>query len=103
MKFFVPNYSDDAKAKEAFEAVRKFAGETLGWQISERAIFSLKYRAEGKTHTATVGEKNPINGQQVLVILKSNAYLVCTHNRGFKRGEPILVGQEEVSEVEYFQ
>jgi hypothetical protein len=34
-----------------------------------------------------------------LVILESNAYLVCTENRGVMRGEPILVGHEEAVTV----
>jgi hypothetical protein len=102
MKFFVPNYTDDAKAKAAFEATRKFAGETLGWQISERGVFRLKFRAEGGTVTAQVGQDDPTTGEPVFAILESNAYLVCTHNRGVARGEPVLVGRDEVTEVEYF-
>jgi len=38
----------------------------------------------------------------VLAILESNAYLICTPNRGGLRGESILVGKDEVSFIADF-
>jgi hypothetical protein len=74
MKFFVPGYKDETKAKELFEAVRQFAADTLGWEISDRRVFCLKYSEFGKAHIAPVGQRNQINGELTTVILKSNAF-----------------------------
>jgi len=41
-------------------------------------------------------------GEQLVAILESNAYLLCTMNRGVARGEPILVGKSEVVRIEDF-
>jgi hypothetical protein len=51
---------------------------------------------------AEVGKPETPNGELVLAILESNTYLVCTFNRGVKRGMPFLVGKDEAWEVKYF-
>ena len=52
---------------------------------------------------ATVGEIEPLGGETVVAILDSNTYLVCTPNRGVLRGMPIMVGKQEVFDVEDFE
>ena len=39
--------------------------------------------------------------EPILMILKSNAYLVCTPNRGVRRGMPYLYGEHQVWDVEF--
>jgi allophanate hydrolase subunit 1 len=102
MKFFVPRAKTPEKAEQIYEATKKFAEHTLGWEISERRIFRIEYWHNGKEHVAEVGAITNVNGEEVMVILKSNAFLVCTPNRGVLRGEPILVGTDEVRLVEDF-
>lgn len=75
--------------------------ETLRWPFSDRRIFSLRYRHDGVEAIAQVGECD-IGGEIVLAIFESVTYVVCTPNRGAFRGEPILVGKEEVSDVIVF-
>lgn len=102
MKFFVPAQPDEAKAEELYEAIKKFAKETMGWEITGRRIFRLTFNDRGKACQAEVGKQHPITGETV-TILESNAYLVCTPNRGVLRDMPILVGNHEASSAEDFE
>jgi hypothetical protein len=58
---------------------------------------------EGRALQARVGEVDEIQGEMVYVIFESQAYLVCTPNRGLLRDMPILVGKNEVHHVVEFE
>ena len=103
MKFFVPKTKDEVEAQQIWEATKKFAEETMGWKVSDRRIFSIAYRHDGKDSYVEVGKPDPDIQEPVLVILESNAYLVCTPNRGVLRGMPLLVGKEEAREIRDFE
>lgn len=47
MEFFVPGFSDSEQARNAYEAFRSFSADTIGWEISERLIYALRYRHNG--------------------------------------------------------
>lgn len=95
MKFFVPHADDEAQAERVFEAVRKHASE-VAFPATDNRIYSVTYVREGKTHTATVGERDTLTGQEVIVILRpmsdQHPYMVCTATRGVVEGGPILIG-----------
>jgi len=101
MKFFIPKAKDEKQQAEIYKAIRKFAAQTLGWAISDWRILSVRYRHNGSECLAQVGEHD-IDGEIVLAILDSVAYVVCTPNRGGFRGDPILVGKSDTSDVVYF-
>ena len=103
MKFFIPEAENETEALSVWKATRKFAEETLGWEVSERRIFSIAYRHNGKDYYAEVGKPDPRIRELVLVILESDTYLVCTANRGVLRGMPILVGRDEAEQIRDFQ
>jgi hypothetical protein len=113
MKFFIPDVTDPQKAEEIWQATKAFAEQTLGWQVSDRRIFRIGYTHGGVSYTAEVGqpqrrEESPGRGRAVgddpvLVILESNAYLVCTPTRGVMGGMPILVGKEKLTWAEEFE
>ena len=102
MKFFIPAAKDDEQAESVYSGIKKFAQENTGWSIYEDRIFAIKYKHEGKDYFATVGETENRTDDVVLAILKSTTYLVCTKNRGGVRGNPILVGINEVTSIDYF-
>ena len=102
MKFFVPAAVNDDEAERVWKATRDFAQNQLAWAVADRRIFQLNYQHDGKPYVAEVGKPDPRTGETVLVILESNAYLVCTAGRGVARGEPILVGREEVRTITDF-
>ena len=104
MRFFVPAAQNDQNAEKVVVAAKKFAKMTMGWDTTERKIYGLKYRHDGKDYTAMVGDNEPRTGEMVIVILESDpVFLVCTPNRGLIRGEPMLVGKNEVSSVIDFE
>ena len=49
-KFFIPKAKDDAQAEEVWESVKKFAEDTLDWEVSDRRIFSIAYQKRGKDY-----------------------------------------------------
>ena len=103
MKFFVPGIEDKGKAEEAWRAAKKFAEKTLDWEISNRRIFRIYYRDKGKDVHLEVGQLSPDNRESVLMILRSNTYLICTVTCGFLCGMPLLIGKDETWRVEYFE
>jgi len=50
-----------------------------------------------------LGKPDDRVNEEVIAILESYTYLVCTHNRGVFRGEPVLVGKEEVTVIIDFE
>src|SRR6266571_2400387 len=102
MKFFVPHAKGNEQEQRVYDAIKTFAGETLGWDVSDRKIFSIRYKHDGKDYYAEVGQTEKVEGEEVVAILESNTYLVCTTNRGVARGMPILVGKEEAYIIKDF-
>jgi hypothetical protein len=118
LEFFMPCIEDAEKAEGRWRAIKAFAQDTTGWQVGDERIRRLEYVHDGKEWTAEVGEPHPYGhppswdyapdltdpraGEYVIAILKSNALLVCTLNRGVERGQPILVGLDEVRQIEHF-
>jgi|HubBroStandDraft_5_1064220.scaffolds.fasta_scaffold583622_1 hypothetical protein len=106
MKFFVPDTANDEEAEKVYDAIKKFAAQTCR-PAAGRKIESLAFRDKGKSVRAEVGKPDPITGEVVFAILETidNArlYLICTPNRGVRRGEPIYVGGVEVDLVKDFE
>jgi len=103
MKFFIPHAKDKKQEKTVYESTKKFAEDQLGWDIEDRKIFSIQYRHESKDYYAEVGKKEQVEGEEVIAILESTTYLICTPNRGVARGMPILVGKDEARSVVDFK
>lgn len=101
MKFFVPHAESDEQAISDYKSIKEFA-EKQTWSILDNKIYKIKYRHNGKIYHAQVGEKSDFIQDLVLAIFESNAYLICTTNRGGIRGEPILVGKSDIISIECF-
>lgn len=101
MKFFLPELDNPDLAEQQYKIIKDFAEENLLWKITDRRIYSLKYRHEGTDHFAQVGEKEYRSNDIVIVIFETqnNVFLICTPHRGVIGGLPILVGHREVSEI----
>jgi hypothetical protein len=91
-EFFVPGAASLQEAEKVWQATKKVAEEQTGWIVTNRRIFRLEYTHGGRDYVAEVGQTEPRTGEPVLVILGSNAYLVCTRKHGVARGEPLMVG-----------
>ncbi len=101
-KFFLPNARHD-KQDEFYQTIKKTVGKNMGWKIGDRKIYSIKYRLKGKEYRAEVGKYDAASKEDVIVILESNAYLVCTPNRGILHGAPFLVAKEQVLDIVDFE
>jgi hypothetical protein len=95
--FFVPFAESKEQAERVLDACITFAKENLGWQIGKKErYFSIAWQHNGSNYYAEVGKPEPYSGEIVIAILPSTTYLVFTENRGVARGEPILIGTNEV-------
>lgn len=105
MKFFLPAADDETQAENVYDSIKKFAEEQTGWRTTPRRIFSLSYRHEGKDYHAEIGKVHGRIGEIVIAILETNnrCFLVCSPNRCVLRGEPMLVGDNEVRELVDFE
>lgn len=100
MQFFIPHAEESSSDPEQiYAAIVEFAEEQSGWKVQDRRIYSLEYHHEGKRYTARVGEYEPRTREEVIAILRSVTYLVCTPKRGVARGEAMMVGMNEVDAV----
>ena len=102
MKFFIPHAKDKKQAGKVFQDIKKFLKKS-GWDVTDRRIFSLTYLHGRKKYHSEVGKPDDRVNEEVIAILESFIYLVCTHNRGVIRGEPVLVGKEEVKKIIDFE
>lgn len=96
MKFFLPHATDPASAETAYNAIKQFAEELTGWKVSNRRIYRLEFVHNGKHYTAEVGQRTDFNDEEVIAILDSDPYLICTPNQGVIVGPPLFVGHHLV-------
>ncbi len=104
-KFFFPASRSPEEAEANWQSIRAFAQKTTGWQPTERRVYKVKYRHNGRYCEAAVGELHPADkGQEpVCAILETpECWLVCTPYRGVISGEPIMIGIPH-SAVEFAQ
>jgi len=73
MKFFIPEEQDEKKVEEIYEATKKFAKDTLGWEISNRRIQRITFRDKGKLVRAEVGQIEAISGASRFATSVSNS------------------------------
>jgi hypothetical protein len=102
MKFFIPKAESAEKAQALYEAIRTFLSEQGMGECSERRIFRLQWRHDGKPHRAEIGKDTSINREVVFAILhrpEVKLYYVCTTNSGVLRGTPVLAAEATVTEV----
>ncbi len=104
MEFFIPKMENKDEESKLYDSIKKFAKETTGRDIRDRKIYSIKWRHGREDCEAQVGEIQHRQGEIVMAILESEAiYLVCTWNRGVRRGEPLLVGRQELLSITDFE
>lgn len=104
MKLFIPGTETAEKAEEAYEAIRTFAAQSMGWAIRDRRIRSITFRDRRKQVQATVGRGEPFKRMEtVIAIFESNTYLVCTTSKGVLKGVPYTIDKSEVTAWEDFE
>jgi hypothetical protein len=102
LKFFIPHMDSDEQAAKIYSGIKELATQTLGWPIAASRIRRIEYVREGKPYFSEVGQPDSRVNEEVIAILESIAYLVCTPNMGVVRGMPLMVEKKEIQSVEYF-
>jgi hypothetical protein len=104
MKFFLPAAEDAKEAEETYEAIRTFNSRDAS--LSDRRIYRVTGRHNGKNFTATVGQPFERLGETVIAILfdtTRNLYLICSPHRGVLQDIPYFSGGHEITSVEDFE
>lgn len=102
MDFYIPHAKDAAHASEIYQATIKHCEEQTGWRVLSKKIHALRNRHNGQEYIASVGSNDYFDGEVICILEFEVTYLVCTANRGVLSGHSILVGREEVSDIELF-
>ncbi len=105
MRFFLPDIQDAAEAERLFLSMRQAAQQATRRVPTGRRVFAIQYWVGGKQFDAEVGKplvqlglRHDHNGEVVMGILETqdpDSFLVFTASRGFRKGEPIIVAQED--------
>ncbi len=91
---------------EMQEGIRKFVEETMGRTLGKKKIkaFYVRTRKAGNIKIE-IGKyldrrESDTSNEEVIAIFESDAFFVCTPNRGAFRGHPYIFGTEEVLQIE---
>lgn len=110
-EFFVPIAEEmDETDEELLEAITMFLEDQSFGPFSEDRIESIEYmdpesRFDFDEVEANVGDMLRTTGERVEAILYDedrDEYLICTPNRGVTEGLPVVVDEDKVEEVFYF-
>lgn len=98
--FFLPGSTEPEVAEAIYLGTSKnLHGET----VPERRIQRIDYVHDGRRYRAEVGQQDQRGQGTVMAIFgpssPRNLYYVTTLERGVLRGEPIMVGSDEVRQV----
>lgn len=110
MEFFFPSAEGDGQegadsAEQHWQACRKGVETETGWEALSRRVYRLRYRHNGETMEATVGEREDYYGRErvMAIIAFPHCYKICCMVRGFlKIGDTPMVGVDAMLEVEDF-
>lgn len=103
-KFFIPHAETPEASERIYQVIKAFAQITTKYDISERRIFRIEYTHNGIKHEAEVGAISTANGEEVMAILESFVYLVCTPSRGVAENTlPIYVEIHDTTLIEDFE
>ena len=88
-----------------YDGTKKFLSEEMGAVFSDRRVFSLEYRHDGKDYDAEIGKRHGYSEIVIAILYEDlrQLYHVCTPNRGVLRGMSILVGSNEVRAAQDFE
>lgn len=93
MKFFVPAADNEELAETTYQGVRRFMLENMGPLLPTR-YYAIFYEHNGVERRARVGDPEPLTGEVVVAIFRTERangpFLICTPNRGVFRGDPVL-------------
>ena len=104
MKFFLP-HSLGAESERIYQQIKFQLKTDCQYPVTDRRIFQIRYLdRQGDEYGYKVGTLCGANREEVMAIFESFVYLICTANRGIRRGTmPLVVGKNETKMVEDFE
>lgn len=105
VKFFLPHAHDPSQEHKIYADLRDFLAGELGAHLTDRKIFRVTYRHEGRDYPIEVGKPHPDVAEVVDAILHDGSigvYYLCTRSHGVVRGHPIVVNVADVESEELF-
>lgn len=104
MKFFLP-HALGAEAERIYQTIKFQLKTDAQYPVSDRRIFQIRYlNRQGDEYGYKVGTLCGTNGEEVMAIFETFVYVICTSNRGVRRGTmPLVVGKNETKLVEDFE
>lgn len=94
-KFFIPFAENPEIAEQVYGSVRAYLAK-VAFAPTDRKIYSVHYRHNGRPYVSTVGKTEAGEGEEVIAIFETfnpgPLYMICTPSRGVVRGDPILAG-----------
>jgi len=73
VKFFIPHAKDKKEAEKVFQGIKKFTKKSVGWDATDRRIFSLTYLHDRKKYHSEVGKPDDRVNEEVVAILESGS------------------------------
>ena len=102
MNFFIPHAENEAQAERVLGAICKFVGSP----IPQKRVQKIRFSHNEKEFVAEVGKRAPsyyhAGDQEVIAIIPDSPYKICLPYRGVVSGEPILVGDDSIIELWFF-
>jgi hypothetical protein len=102
MKFFLPHTSR-GEADATYRKMARALAMQFRLTLVERRIYSISYRNSNKARKLEVGKIEQEHGiYEVMAIFESKTYIVLTRAPDGSDGVTIMVGKQEVEEIEEF-
>jgi hypothetical protein len=102
VKFFMPQIAT-AQYPEVYEAIANSVKEQLRLKIEPKKIFRLEYVHDKHRLVAEVGMPDPQEGRyEVFAIFEAKPFIVFTRKNDGGDGLTMLVANDEITNVEYF-
>lgn len=107
--FHIPEAENFDEAEDVYEATAKFVEQQRGSVAREPRIGRISYYDGDKdqTYDVSIGDSVPRVGEPAIAIYESeddrfDVYYICTPHRAVIEGVPIMVGRNDVRDIEHF-
>ncbi len=104
MRFFVPSATDSHQSEDLYQTIRQnVANGNQG--VSDRRIYQLKFRQEGRLHAAVIGsDVHGVGKGPVVAIFEGldGYFYVCTQDGDVQNPQPHPVHASDIIEAQEF-
>ena len=103
MRFFIPFATDEPQMERIYTRIQHRL-ENMEYGPFHERVYRLIFRRDGSQVIDTVGELCPIKKETVIAIFKNDrGYMICSYSSGAVGGEPIVVNNQAIEAVDFFE